>query len=92
VLREGVANAAKIGGGKAVLRKRARRRAENLREINDCVTGNSKGKFRLAFAGAFDTDEDEGAGIENAVSDAIQDDYRVANGSRRALDKRGDSP
>src|SRR5882724_12527874 len=65
VLREGVADAKKIGGGKTVLKKRARRSAENLREIDDCVASDGKGEFGLAFARAFDADEDQGTGIEN---------------------------
>jgi len=65
VLREGVADAQKIGSGKTVLRKSARRSAKNLREIDDGVASDRKGEFGLAFAGAFDADEDEGAGIEN---------------------------
>ena len=65
VLCKRVADAKKIGGGKTVLKKSARRSAENLREIDDGVASDRKGEFGLAFAGAFDADEDQGAGIEN---------------------------
>ena len=48
-----------------ILRKRAGRGSENLREIDDSMASDGEGEFGLAFAGAFDAYEDEGAGIEN---------------------------
>ena len=65
VLGKNVTNAAEFGSGEAIFGQGARRRAEDLREIYDGVARDREGEFGLAFAGAFDADEDQGAGIEN---------------------------
>ena len=65
VLGENVANVSEFGGGEAVLRKRARGGAKDLRKIDDGVTGDGEGEFGLTFASAIDADHDERAGIEN---------------------------
>ena len=65
VLGEDVADAEKLGGGQPVLRQRARGSAENLREVDDGVARDCEGEFGLSFAGAFDADHYESAGVED---------------------------
>src|SRR5262245_21544553 len=65
VLRENVSTVTEVRSGKAVLRQRARGRAEHLREVNHGVARNSEGEFGLSFAGALHADHNEGAGVEN---------------------------
>ena len=65
MVSEGVANVAQFFGGQAIAWKRARSRAEDLREIHDGVARDGEGEFGLAFARAFDADHDERASVEN---------------------------
>lgn len=65
VLREDIADAAKLGRRKTIARQRTRRGAEDLREIDDGVAGDGEGEFSLTFAGAVDADHDERAGVED---------------------------
>src|ERR1700686_1480992 len=65
VCRECVANLAQVGGAEAVGGRRARRRAKNLRQIDDRVTRNCKSKISLTFAGTFNTALYQSASVQD---------------------------
>src|SRR5258707_2630573 len=65
MLRKRVSNTAQVRRCKALVRKRFRLGAEDLREIDDSVAGNCKRKLCLARAGVINADLKQRAGVEN---------------------------
>src|SRR6202043_4259052 len=65
VLGQDVADLAQSLCWQTVVRQRMGRGAEDLREVDDGVTRNRKGKLGLFLTSALDTHDDESARVQN---------------------------
>src|SRR5208282_6937542 len=65
MLGEDVPNVKQILGCEALVRKRFRRSAEDLRKIDNRVASDGKSELRLFFASTVDADHHQGAGVQD---------------------------